>query len=162
MRQAEQRFSASTSGEIPPPARLERFGAPTRAGNHAAAARLPPCEGFERRARCDEHGQPRLVAPARLPAHESYFALTVHRAQGPEYDEVAVVPEPVASWVATRDLLYTAVTHARRRVIVHGTRESIAAALKRRTERSSGLETHFSRRSATSRPSQPNRHGDSR
>ena len=87
----------------------------------------------------DEQGQPRLVAPARLPAHESYFALTVHRAQGSEYDEVAVVPGPVASRVATRELLYTAVTRARRRVIVHGTRESVAAAIGRRTERSSGL-----------------------
>ena len=87
----------------------------------------------------DEQGQPRLVAPARLPAHESYFALTVHRAQGSEYDEVAVVPGPVASRVATRELLYTAVTRARRRIIVHGTRESVAAALGRRTERASGL-----------------------
>ena len=79
------------------------------------------------------------MAPACLLAHESYFALTVHRAQGSEYDEVALVPGPVASRVATRDLLYTAVTRARRRVIVHGTRESIAAAVERRTERSSGL-----------------------
>ena len=87
----------------------------------------------------DEHGRPHLVAPARLPAHESYFALTVHRAQGSEYDEVAVVPGSAASRVATRELLYTAVTRARRRVIVHGTRESVAAALERRTERASGL-----------------------
>ena len=87
----------------------------------------------------DEQGQPRLVSPARLPAHESCFALTVHRAQGSEYDEVAVVPGPAASRVATRELLYTAVTRARRRVVVHGTRESIAAALGRRTDRSSGL-----------------------
>ena len=87
----------------------------------------------------DEQGRPRLVAPARLPAHESYFALTVHRAQGSEYDEVAVVPGPATSRVATRELLYTAVTRARRRVIVHGTRESVAAAVGRRTERASGL-----------------------
>ena len=87
----------------------------------------------------DEHGRPRLVAPARLPAHESYFALTVHRAQGSEYDEVAVVPGPAASRVATRELLYTAVTRARRRVIVHGTKESVAAAVERRTQRASGL-----------------------
>ena len=87
----------------------------------------------------DEQGQPRLVAPARLPAHESYFALTVHRAQGSEYDEIAVVPGPAASRIATRELLYTAVTRARRRVIVHGTRESVAAAVGRRTQRASGL-----------------------
>ena len=87
----------------------------------------------------DEGGRPRLVSPARLPAHESYFALTVHRAQGSEYDEVAVVPGPAASRVATRELLYTAVTRARRRVVVHGTAQSVAAALGRRTDRRSGL-----------------------
>ena len=87
----------------------------------------------------DEQGRPRLVAPARLPAHESCFALTVHRAQGSEYDEVAVVPGPATSRVATRELLYTALTRARRRVTVHGTPESVAAAVGRRTERASGL-----------------------
>ena len=87
----------------------------------------------------DERGGPRLVAPARLPAHESCFALTVHRAQGSEYDEVAVVPGPAASRVATRELLYTAATRARRRVVFHGTQDSVVAAIARRTVRASGL-----------------------
>ena len=86
-----------------------------------------------------EGGGPRLVSPARLPPHESFFALTVHRAQGSEYDEVAVVLGPADSRVATRELLYTAVTRARRRVVVHGSEESVAAAVARVTERSSGL-----------------------
>ena len=81
----------------------------------------------------------RLVAPARLPPHESFFAVTVHRAQGSEYDEVAVVPGPAESRVATRELLYTAITRARRRVIVYGSEESVRAAVGRATERSSGL-----------------------
>ena len=87
----------------------------------------------------DDVGGPRLVAPARLPPHESFFALTVHRAQGSEYDEVAVVIGPSDSRVATRELLYTAVTRARRHVVVHGTEESVAAAVERVTERSTGL-----------------------
>ena len=87
----------------------------------------------------DAEGRPRLVTPARLPPHESFFAVTVHRAQGSEYDEVAVVPGPAESRVATRELLYTAVTRARRRVVVYGTEESVAAAVERGTERSSGL-----------------------
>ena len=86
-----------------------------------------------------EGGGPRLVSPARLPPHESFFALTVHRAQGSEYDEVAVVLGPTDSRVATRELLYTAVTRARRRVVIHGSEESITAAMQRVTERSSGL-----------------------
>ncbi len=87
----------------------------------------------------DADGRPRLVSPARLPPHESFFALTVHRAQGSEYDEVAVVPGPADSRVATRELLYTAVTRARRRVVVYGSEESVAAAVERPTIRSSGL-----------------------
>ena len=87
----------------------------------------------------DAEGGPRLVPPARLPPHESFFALTVHRAQGSEYEEVAVAPGPADSRVVTRELLYTAVTRARRRVVVYGAAESVAAAVERPTERSSGL-----------------------
>ena len=87
----------------------------------------------------DAAGGPRLVPPPRLPPHESFFATTVHRAQGSEYDEVAVAPGPADSRAATRELLYTAVTRARERVTVYGTRESVSAAVERAAERSSGL-----------------------
>ena len=63
----------------------------------------------------------------------------MHRAQGSEYEEVAVVLGPAESRVATCELLYTAVTRARRRVVVHGSGESVAAAVERATARSSGL-----------------------
>ena len=93
----------------------------------------------------DADGGPRLVPPARLPPHESFFALTVHRAQGSEYDEVAVAPGPADSRVVTRELLYTAVTRARRRVVVYGSGESVAAAAERSTKRSSGLRDALAR-----------------
>ena len=94
----------------------------------------------------DAEGRPRLVAPARLPPHQSFFAVTVHRAQGSEYDEVAVVLGPAESRVATRELLYTAVTRARRRVVVYGSEESVVAAVGRATERYSGLREALCRR----------------
>ena len=84
-------------------------------------------------------GRPRLVAPARLPRHESFYAMTVHRAQGSEYDEVAIVPGPADSRVVTRELLYTAVTRARRRVVVYGDEAGVTAAVERPSTRSSGL-----------------------
>ena len=80
------------------------------------------------------------VAPSRLPEHESFFALTVHRAQGSEYDEVAFVPGPADSAVLTRELFYTAVTRARHRVTVHGDAAAVRAAVTRATERATGLE----------------------
>ena len=87
----------------------------------------------------DAGGAPRILAPARLPPHESFFAVTVHRAQGSEYDEVAVVLGPPDSRIATRELLYTAITRARRRVVLYGSEESVATAAGRAIERFSGL-----------------------
>jgi exodeoxyribonuclease V alpha subunit len=80
-----------------------------------------------------------LVSPARLPEHESFFALTVHRAQGSEYDEVGFIPGPADSRINTRELLYTAVTRAKAKVTIHGDRLAIRAAIARKTARASGL-----------------------
>lgn len=79
------------------------------------------------------------VSPARLPEHDSFFALTVHRAQGSEYDEVAFVPGPAESRVVTRELFYTAVTRARERVVVYGTDDGVMEAVARSTKRVGGL-----------------------
>ena len=84
-------------------------------------------------------GKKRLVSPLRLPAHESLFALTVHRAQGSEYDEVAFVPGPAESRVSNRELFYTAVTRAREKVVVLAERDSLRASIERRAERRSTL-----------------------
>ncbi|MGH9107176.1 MAG: exodeoxyribonuclease V subunit alpha, partial [Acidimicrobiales bacterium] len=46
------------------------------------------------------------VAPSRVAAIETAFAMTAHRAQGSEFDEVVVLL-PTASRVLTRELLYT-------------------------------------------------------
>lgn len=84
-------------------------------------------------------GSARLVTPQRLPPHESFYALTVHRSQGSEYNEVAVIPGPAESPVNTRELLYTAVTRARDKVVIHGERAALKAATERATSRGSGL-----------------------
>ena len=81
----------------------------------------------------------RTVAPARLPAHETAWALTVHKAQGSEFDEVLLALPPHDSRVLTRELLYTAVTRARQRVQLCGPAAVLAAAAARRTTRRSGL-----------------------
>ena len=88
-------------------------------------------------------GQPFEVSPARLPDHDSFFALTVHRAQGSEFDEVAFVPGPADSRVVTRELLYTAVTRAREKVVVYGSEEAVAQAVARTTTRVGGLEARL-------------------
>jgi exodeoxyribonuclease V alpha subunit len=82
---------------------------------------------------------PRAVAPARLPAHETVFAMTVHKSQGSEFDEVALVLPPRPSPVLTRELLYTGLTRARRRVTVVGSAEALRAGIAERVQRASGL-----------------------
>ena len=94
---------------------------------------------FPDRVRADQDDERFLVSTARLPRHESYFALTVHRAQGSEYEEVVFVPGPAASRVNTRELFYTAVTRARRKVVVMATEDSVRAAAGRLTSRATGL-----------------------
>lgn len=83
--------------------------------------------------------EPRRVPPARLPAHETAFAMTVHKSQGSEADTVAVVLPDESSPLLGRELFYTAVTRARARVVVFGGEASVRRAVETRTERWSGL-----------------------
>jgi exodeoxyribonuclease V alpha subunit len=79
------------------------------------------------------------VSPSRLAAVETAFAMTAHRAQGSEFDEVVVLLPPASSRILTRELLYTAVTRAKQSVVLVGTEESVRAAVRRPIARASGL-----------------------
>jgi len=81
----------------------------------------------------------RPVAPVRLPEHETAFAMTVHKAQGSEFDDVLVMLPAKTQRVLTRELLYTGVTRARARVTLVGSAEVVANAIQSTTERVSGL-----------------------
>jgi exodeoxyribonuclease V alpha subunit len=92
----------------------------------------------------------RAFHPAVLPAHESAFAMTVHKAQGSEFDEVWLQLPRAGSRVLSRELLYTGLTRARSALHVAGSAEVIAAALGRHAGRVSGLGWRL--RLADSRP----------
>lgn len=81
----------------------------------------------------------RALPAARLPAHETAFAMTVHKAQGSEFDEVLVLLPAQRSRVLTRELLYTALTRARARVWLAADAAVLAAAAARPARRRSGL-----------------------
>jgi exodeoxyribonuclease V alpha subunit len=79
------------------------------------------------------------VSPSRLEAIETMYAMTVHKSQGSQFDTVALIlPEPTSP-ILTRELLYTAVTRAKEKVIIVGSAVSIATATQRPIARSSGL-----------------------
>ncbi|HEY8927498.1 MAG TPA: AAA family ATPase, partial [Polyangia bacterium] len=67
------------------------------------------------------------------------FALTVHKSQGSEYDRVALILPPVDGPLLTREILYTALTRARRSVVVAGDPALFALGVSRRLGRASGL-----------------------
>jgi exodeoxyribonuclease V alpha subunit len=85
------------------------------------------------------HGTTRAIAPVRLPTVETAWAMTVHKSQGSEFDDVLVVVPERESRVMNRELLYTAVTRARKRVIIVGSAGAVANAIRRQVGRTSGL-----------------------
>nr|WP_115560744.1 AAA family ATPase [Xanthomonas arboricola] len=87
----------------------------------------------------DGDGQVRGFHPAALPAHESAFAMTVHKAQGSEFDDVWLQLPTRDARVLSRELLYTGITRARRALHLAGSEAVIRAALARHAARISGL-----------------------
>lgn len=59
------------------------------------------------------------------------YALTIHKAQGSEWDWVVVLCHGAHRYMWTRQLLYTAVTRAKKGVIIVGNDEGVEAALAR-------------------------------
>lgn len=86
-----------------------------------------------------QEGGVRAVALTRLPPHETAFALTVHKAQGSEFEHVALVLPAHDARVITRELLYTGITRAKSLLGLHGPREVLKLAVQRRAMRHSGL-----------------------
>jgi exodeoxyribonuclease V alpha subunit len=81
----------------------------------------------------------RAVPTARLPEHETAYAMTVHKAQGSEFDAVLLALPPQHSRAVARELLYTAVTRAKQRVTLSAPSEVLVRAVATRSKRHSGL-----------------------
>jgi len=75
-----------------------------------------------------------------LPETELAFASTVHKAQGSEYNDVAVVlPPDGESPLLTREILYTAITRTKGKVYLYGSDKSIETSCKHKVDRVMGL-----------------------
>ncbi len=82
---------------------------------------------------------PRAVPVAALPAHESAFAMTIHKSQGSQFAHAVVVLPTEITPLLTRELVYTGISRARSQLTVAGPVEVLAAAIERRVARASGL-----------------------
>ena len=84
-------------------------------------------------------GETLTFATSRLADVETMHAMTIHKSQGSQADEVTVLMPPEDSRLLTRELFYTAVTRAKKRVRVVGSEATVRAAIARRAVRASGL-----------------------
>ncbi len=96
----------------------------------------------------------RRILPMRLPEHETVYAMTVHKSQGSEFDRVLLILPQSDAQVLTRELIYTGITRARKRVEIWGSSVFFVEAAGRRIERTSGL-----RDALWSTPRAPDRFG---
>jgi exodeoxyribonuclease V alpha subunit len=85
-------------------------------------------------------GEIRSISLNRLPAWTPAWASTVHKSQGSEFDSVLLIlPADADSEILSRELLYTAVTRARRQFLLQCSRPVLSATISRLTRRHSGL-----------------------
>lgn len=75
----------------------------------------------------------------RLPVCEPVFAMTIHKSQGSEFNQVLLVLPEEDSRVLSRELIYTAVTRARTRLFIWGKVEVLVQAVGKSVKRASGL-----------------------
>ena len=85
-------------------------------------------------------GGVRKISPVRLPAHETVFAMTVHKSQGSEFDQVLLLLPAHDSVALARELIYTGLTRAKSELELWGDETVFLEAVRRKTERDSGLE----------------------
>ncbi|HEY5894101.1 MAG TPA: exodeoxyribonuclease V subunit alpha [Chthoniobacterales bacterium] len=93
--------------------------------------------------RGETEGTLRRFLPSNLPPHETAFAITAHRSQGSEFDEVLTILPSKDVELLTRELLYTAITRAKKRVFLACSVEVLSTMIKRKIRRVSGLESRF-------------------
>lgn len=77
--------------------------------------------------------------PSRLSDVETMHAMTIHKSQGSQANAITVLLPPEDSRLLTRELFYTAVTRAKKKVRVLGPESAVRAAIERRAVRASGL-----------------------
>lgn len=90
-------------------------------------------------------GTIKAVQPSRLPPHETAWAMTVHKSQGSEFDHTALVLPNQFLPVLTRELVYTAITRARKQLTLYSDKTVFSRAVQLRTLRRSGLVDRLTR-----------------
>ena len=83
----------------------------------------------------------RYLTPAELPQFEVCYAMTVHKSQGSEYDNLVVILPDENSPLLTRELVYTAVTRTKKSLTIAGSSKAFLQSINNESTRYSGLKT---------------------
>ena len=73
------------------------------------------------------------------------YAMTIHKSQGSEFDHVAITFDNSHARLLSKELIYTAVTRAKKQVTIYSTKQAFERAVKTPTERHTGLALQFSK-----------------
>ena len=89
----------------------------------------------------DEQGNERAFSPARLPAHDKVYVMTIHKSQGSEFEYTAMVLPPAnqASASINRQLVYTGITRAKQKFELVADKKVLLMAMNKAVSRASGL-----------------------
>jgi len=99
----------------------------------------PECSGRLRACFQGSDGEIRKVAPATLPDHEMVYAMTVHKSQGSEFEQVLLILPDEDNPLLSRELIYTGITRARNRFELYAKNEILLTAVQRKLSRTTGL-----------------------
>ncbi|MEE3879524.1 exodeoxyribonuclease V subunit alpha [Vibrio sp. YYF0003] len=84
-------------------------------------------------------GSVKSVLPSRVPEHETAYAMTIHKSQGSEFDYTLMILPPDFSPILTRELIYTGITRAKKRLALYAELNVLKRGIKVKTTRASGL-----------------------
>ncbi|PWK14571.1 DNA helicase/exodeoxyribonuclease V alpha subunit [Psychrobacter immobilis] len=74
------------------------------------------------------------------------YAMTIHKSQGSEFEHVAITFDNSHARLLSKELIYTAVTRAKKQVTIYSTKSAFEKAVQTPTERHTGLALQFSQR----------------
>ncbi len=94
-------------------------------------------------------GKIKKILPARAPAHETAFAMTIHKSQGSEFDECLCILPDKPNPVLSKELIYTAITRAKTKLKVLSNQAIFYQALNQKVDRHSGLYEKLTAKSVT-------------
>lgn len=79
------------------------------------------------------------ISATRLKEYEPAYAITIHKSQGSEFDEVAIILPSEVNSILSKEILYTAVTRARQNTLIIANEEIIRKTIQRSVSRNSGV-----------------------